>query len=243
MLITQGIYFYLYLRWSDACPCIVCYFLFLAGLQQHRSGQVPHAWRTWPRNSWWDVQAQRSWPTCRVYLHHRSLFLNTSSQSMSCPWLDDCSRRWGWAGSPCPVHRVLPKEAGPCGYLGSREESFLARWLAVVPRGSRSAGKATAGRTSGSRRDTASLESGVPGAQGCCACSVVGDFPQAGGLPVWCRRELRAAAAALSSSTRNKLKALACSERYLKPIRIPLLLLPELCSLLSLIPTAVCCSA
>lgn len=103
--------------------------------------------------------------------------------------------------------------------------------------------KATAGRTSGSRRDTASLESGVPGAQGCCACSVVGDFPQAGGLPVWCRRELRAAAAALSSSTRNKLKALACSERYLKPIRIPLLLLPELCSLLSLIPTAVCCSA
>lgn len=136
-----------------------------------------------------------------------------------------------------------PEGGRPCGYLGSREESFLARWLAVVPRGSRSAGKATAGRTLGSRRDTASLESGVPGAQGCRACSVVGDFPQAGGLPVWCRRELRAAAAALSSSTRNKLKALACSERYLKPIRIPLLLLPELCSLLSLIPTAVCCSA
>jgi len=48
-LITQGIYFYLYLCWSDACPCIVYYFLSLAGWHEHRSGQVPHAWRTGPR--------------------------------------------------------------------------------------------------------------------------------------------------------------------------------------------------
>lgn len=161
-----------------------------------------------PGNSRQEVEAQGSSPTCRVYLHHCSLFLNTSSQSMSCPWLDTCSRRWGWTGSPCPVHPSLLKEAGPCGYLGSRGESFsgsLARCCAPRKQvGGEGHGWPHTGEQEGHNEPWRAVCWGHRA-----AVLICGDFSQGGGLPVWYRRELHAAVTALSSSTRNKLKALS----------------------------------